>query len=74
MFDDIVNDTKEKPITIDYEKAYKGAAEQIEKLADYIMAEFQDKIGKGGSLGAVDEAIRLLGEYKNMVKMLDVNA
>jgi hypothetical protein len=75
MFDDIVN-TNDDEITdtFDYKKGYENVLKQIDKLADYIMAEFQDKIGKGGSLGAVDEAIRLLKEYKTMTKTLDVNA
>lgn len=73
MFDDIVNDDGKGADPagfpqVDYEKEYGKILQQIEKLADYIMAEFQDKIGQAGSLGAVDEAIRLLEEYKNMLE------
>jgi len=67
MFDDIVtgnNPGADK--IVDYEKQYRTILQQIENLADFIMVEFQDEIGKGGSMGAVDEAIRLLKQYKSV--------
>jgi hypothetical protein len=78
MFDDII-DTSDAADqqkgrdpsaneAIDYYKLYKETLHQIEDLADYIMVDFQDEIGKQGSQGAVDEAIRLLKEYKIKLK------
>jgi hypothetical protein len=68
MFDDIVKDTDQVPTlnTPNWENKYNDARKQIEDLADFIMTEFQDRIGETGSLGAVEEAIRLLKDYKNM--------
>ena len=38
--------------------------DEIQKLATYLQTEFGDRIGETGSLGAADEAIRLLKDYK----------
>ena len=47
------------------------ATEQIDKLANFLMKEFQDEFGKAGSEGAVEMAIRLLGQYPKLVSMVE---
>lgn len=68
MFNDIIRNEPRGLGVPNWEKKYNDIRRQIEDLADFIMVEFQDRIGEAGSLGAVDEAKRLLKELSESRK------
>ena len=70
MFNDIVKKEYHGEDAIgdnfDYKKEYRHLLDEIQRLADYLQTEFGERIGEAGSLGATDEAIRLLKDYKKL--------